>query len=107
MAGKIKFQQELQLISNLDVMLSMDSGNAHIAAMLGVQVISLWGATHPYAGFTPFNQSIENSLVADREKFPLLPTSVYGNKKVEGYEDAMRTIAPEVVVAKIIKKLNH
>ncbi|MBC5838482.1 glycosyltransferase family 9 protein [Flavobacterium muglaense] len=106
-AGQLKFQQELQLISNLDVMLSMDSGNAHIAAMLGVQVISLWGATHPYAGFTPFNQSIENSLVADREKFPLLPTSVYGNKKVEGYEEAMRTIAPEVVVAKIIKKLNH
>jgi ADP-heptose:LPS heptosyltransferase len=33
MAGN-PIQQELQLISNLDVMLSMDSGNAHIAAML-------------------------------------------------------------------------
>jgi siroheme synthase (precorrin-2 oxidase/ferrochelatase) len=28
-AGKLKFNQELQLISNLDVMLSMDLGNAH------------------------------------------------------------------------------
>jgi ADP-heptose:LPS heptosyltransferase len=65
-AGKIKFQQELQLISNLDVMLSMDSGNAHIAAMLGVKVITLWGATHPYAGFLPFNQPLENALVSDR-----------------------------------------
>jgi hypothetical protein len=26
---------------------------------------------------------------------------VYGNKKVEGYEDAMRTILPEEVVAKL------
>jgi ADP-heptose:LPS heptosyltransferase len=52
MAGKLKLQQELQLISNLDVMLSMDSG-MHIAAMLGVKVITLWGATHPYAGFYP------------------------------------------------------
>lgn len=101
MAGKIKFTQELQLISNLDVMLSMDSGNAHIAAMLGVKVITLWGATHPYAGFSPFNQPIENALVADRNLFPMLPTSVYGNKKVEGYEDAMRTILPEEVVAKL------
>ena len=100
-AGKIKFTQELQLISNLDVMLSMDSGNAHIAAMLGVKVITLWGATHPYAGFSPFNQPIENALVADRNLFPKLPTSVYGNKKVEGYEDAMRTILPEEVVAKL------
>ncbi|MDI5894102.1 glycosyltransferase family 9 protein [Flavobacterium algoritolerans] len=102
MAGKIKFQQELQLISNLDVMLSMDSGNAHIAAMLGVKVISLWGATHPYAGFSPFNQPLENALVSDRNQFQKLPTSVYGNKKVEGYEDVMRTIT----VDSIIKVLN-
>ncbi|RTY85251.1 lipopolysaccharide heptosyltransferase family protein [Flavobacterium sp. LS1P28] len=100
-AGQLKLRQELQLISNLDVMLSMDSGNAHIAAMLGVKVITLWGATHPYAGFSPFNQPLENSLVSDRNMFPKLPTSVYGNKKVAGYEDAMRTILPGTVVLKI------
>jgi ADP-heptose:LPS heptosyltransferase len=101
-AGQLKFTQEIQLISNLEVMLSMDSGNAHIAAMLGVKVITLWGATHPYAGFSPFNQPIENALVADRNLFPKLPTSVYGNKKVEGYEDAMRTILPDAVVWNIL-----
>jgi len=100
-AGKIKFPQELELISNLDVMLSMDSGNAHIAAMLGIKVITLWGATHPYAGFSPFNQPLDNALVSDRNLYPKLPTSVYGNKNVEGYEDAMRTIAVEKVVSKI------
>lgn len=101
MAGKIKFQQELQLISNLDVMLSMDSGNAHIAAMLGVKVITLWGATHPYAGFLPFNQSLDNALTSDRNQYPQLPTSVYGNKTVEGYQDAMRSISPNEIVQKI------
>ena len=94
-------EQELAIISNLDVMLSMDSGNAHIAAMLGVKVITLWGATHPYTGFKPFNQPDDNCITSDREKFPLLPTSVYGNKQVEGYENAMRTILPEKVVTKI------
>jgi ADP-heptose:LPS heptosyltransferase len=100
-AGKLNLEQELQLISNLDVMLSMDSGNAHIAAMLGIKVISLWGATHPFAGFSPFNQPIENCLVSDREKYPLLPTSVYGNKTLEGYEDVMRSISVESVLEKI------
>ncbi|MFZ4678602.1 MAG: glycosyltransferase family 9 protein [Flavobacterium sp.] len=104
-AGKLNLQQELDLISNLDVMLSMDSGNSHMAAMLGIKVITLWGATHPFAGFTPFNQPLENCLVSDREKFPLLPTSVYGNKKIAGYEDAMRTIAPEKVVFSIQSQL--
>ena len=97
-AGKIKLQQELQLISNLDIMLSMDSGNAHIAAMLGVKVVTLWGATHPFAGFLPFNQPPENALVSNRNQFPKLPTSVYGNKKVAGYEQAMRTIAVDDIV---------
>jgi ADP-heptose:LPS heptosyltransferase len=101
-AGKLKLPQELELISNLDVMLSMDSGNAHIAAMLGIKVITLWGATHPFAGFAPFNQPLENCLVSDREKYPMLPTSVYGNKKVAGYEDAMRTIS----VAHVLEKIN-
>ena len=98
-AGQLKFKQELQLISNLDVMLSMDSGNAHLAAMLGVKVITLWGATHPFAGFSPFNQPLENALTADGDLFPKLPTSVYGNKKVAGYEDAMRTIPVAEIVS--------
>lgn len=102
-AGKLKLHQELDLISNLDVMLSMDSGNAHIAAMLGVKVITLWGSTHPFSGFSPFNQPLENGLVSDRKKFPKLPTSVYGNKKVKGYEDVMRTIYPKSVIDLIQK----
>lgn len=94
-------KQELKLISNLNVMLSMDSGNAHMAAMLGVTVVTLWGATHPYAGFTPFKQPLSNTLVANRKQYPLLPTSIYGNKIVPGYEDAMRTILPQTVVNKV------
>jgi ADP-heptose:LPS heptosyltransferase len=100
-AGKLNLEQELQLISNLDVMLSMDSGNAHLASMLGVQTITLWGATHPYAGFAPFMQPITNCLLPDLNKYPLLPTSVYGNKHVVGYEEVMRGILPETVVAKV------
>ena len=104
-AGKVTFQEEIQLISNLDVMLSMDSGNAHIAAMLGVKVITLWGATHPFAGFKPFNQPDDFCLTSDRSNYPLLPTSVYGNKQVKGYDEVMRTILPEKVVFSIQSQL--
>ena len=105
MAGKVPFTTELDLISNLDVMLSMDSGNGHIAAMLGLPVVTLWGATHPYVGFLPFNQTLDNALVSDRNQYPQLPTSVYGNKVVPGCENAMRTILPERVVARIAEIL--
>ena len=100
-AGALNFSLELDLISNLKIMLSMDSGNAHIAAMFGVPVITLWGATHPFAGFAPFNQPLENAIVSDNIQYPKLPTSVYGNKKVLGYDNVMRTIKPEIILQKI------
>ena len=105
-AGLFTFQEELILISNLDVMLSMDSGNAHLAAMFGRKVVTIWGITHPYAGFYPFGQSHENAVLADREKYPLLPTSIYGNKYPEGYENVMQTITPEAVFDKIVEVIN-
>ncbi len=104
-AGKLTFEEELTLISNLDLMLSMDSGNGHLAAMYGVPVITLWGVTHPFAGFVPFNQAESNQLIADREKYPLIPTSIYGNKFPKGYDEAMKTITPEMVVLKIKETL--
>ena len=82
-------------------MLSMDSGNGHIAAMLGKKVVSIWNVTHPFAGFSPFNQPEQNSLLANRSQFPLIPTSIYGNKYPEDYKDASRTIAPDTVIKKI------
>jgi len=105
LAGKTNLKEELAIISNLNVMLSMDSGNAHIAAMLGVKVITLWGATHPFAGFQPFHQLDDFCLTSDRKQYPFLPTSVYGNKKVAGYENAMRTILPSQIIEKINSNL--
>ncbi|MDC6366479.1 MULTISPECIES: glycosyltransferase family 9 protein [Flavobacteriaceae] len=105
MAGVLSLPEELELISNLDVMLSMDSGNAHLATNYGIPVVTLWGVTHPFAGFYPFGQPKENALLANREKYPLIPTSVYGNKVPKGYESVMETIEPQQVLDKILKVL--
>jgi len=101
--GEFSFEEELILISNLDVMLSMDSGNGHLAAMFGVQVITIWGVTHPHAGFVPFNQPKENQLVPDLGKFPLIPTSIYGNKYPDSYLDCFNSI----LVNEIVKKAKN
>lgn len=106
-AGILSFSDEIALIQNLDLMLSMDSGNGHLAAINGVKTVTLWGATHPFLGFLPFAQPMESALIADRHRFPKLPSSVYGNKVVPGYEEAMRTISPESVVAKVLSRLSE
>ncbi len=100
-AGKLTLEEELNLMSNLDLMLSMDSGNAHIAAMLGIKTLTIWGVTHPYAGFAPFNQPEDYCLLSDKAKYPLIPTSIYGNKYPEGYQNAAESIPVDTVIEKV------
>jgi len=104
--GKCSLTEELQIISNLDLMLSMDSGNGHLAANYEIPVVTLWGVTHPCAGFAPFRQETGNMLLADRNKFPQIPTSIYGNKMPAGYEKAIETIHPHEIVDKIKRLLD-
>jgi len=101
LAGKLSLKEELDVISNLQLMIAMDSANAHLAAMFGIKTFTVWGVTHPYAGFAPFNQPEEHMILADRRKFPKIPTSVYGNKFPPGYEKAMETITPETIVTRV------
>ncbi len=103
-AGKVKLEQELNIISNLSAMISMDSGNGHFAALYNIPTVTIWGATHPYAGFVPFQQN-KNCICADRTKFPLLPTSVYGNKIIPGYENVMHSIEPNTIINKVLSLL--
>lgn len=103
--GIISFPDELKLISNLDIMLSMDSANGHFSAMYGVPTVTVWGLTHPYCGFTPFMQPIENSITPDRKIFPQLPNSTHGNKEFEGFEKVWDTIKVETIYDKVVSLL--
>ena len=94
---------ELLVIEQLDLMISMDSANGHLAANFGIPVLSIWGLTHPYAGFAPFSQSGSHNISADRGQYPLIPTSIYGNKVPDGYEHAMESIT----VKNIVQTVEH
>jgi len=105
-AGLFSFKEELQLISRLQLMLSMDSGNGHLAALFGVPVISIWGATHPYAGFAPFNQANTQQILPDLQKFPQLPTSIYGNKTFVGFDQVWESIPIEKILKNLLEYID-
>lgn len=94
-------QQELILMSHLDVMVSMDSANMHLASLTATPVVSIWGATHPLAGFMGWGQTIDNAVQLD---LPCRPCSIFGNKPcMRGDYACLRNIAPEQVVEKVEK----
>ncbi|MEI5984952.1 MULTISPECIES: glycosyltransferase family 9 protein [Sphingobacterium] len=100
LVGKYKLQQELDIISHLDLMVSMDSSGMHMASLVGTRCISIWGATHPFAGFLGFGQTMDDCVQVEH---PNRPSSVYGNKPCpcDGME-AIDLISPEMLLEKII-----
>lgn len=92
-------QQELILMSHLQVMVSMDSANMHLASLVHTPVVSIWGATHPYAGFMGWNQNPTNAVQVD---LPCRPCSIYGNKPcMRGDMACMNQIKPEDIIQRI------
>lgn len=106
LAGKkAGFAVELALINHLDVMLSMDSANMHLAAIAGTPTVSVWGATHPYCGFRGWRQSDSDCI-----QLPLScrPCSVFGNKLCyRGDYLCLNAIKPELVVNKLMSIISE
>lgn len=95
---------ELILMSHLNVMLSMDSANMHLASLTGTTVVSVWGATHPHAGFMGWNQDAGNAI---QLPLPCRPCSIYGNRPCHRKDYAcLQGITPEMIADKIDKVLN-
>jgi len=97
--GKMHMNTELILMSYLDVMLSMDSANMHLASLVNTPVVSVWGATHPYAGFMGWKQLPTNTVQTD---LSCRPCSVYGQKPCwRGDYACLYQIQPEQIIQKI------
>jgi ADP-heptose:LPS heptosyltransferase len=79
-AGNLSPDEEIALISTMDVFVSMDSANMHLASLCGIPTISIWGATDPKLGFRAYNQPERYSFYASRENVNCRPCSVYGGK---------------------------
>ncbi len=103
LAGLTSLDKELIVMANLNVMISMDSANMHLASLVGVPVISVWGATHPYAGFYGWNQNYLNAIQLDLD---CRPCSVYGNKPCFRKDYAcLHRIQPHDIVVRVIDLL--
>jgi len=100
LSGKLSLAEELNKISELELMISMDSANMHLASLMGTRCVSIWGATHPYAGFLGFGQS--EGDVVQIEDLTCRPCSVFGDK--ECYRGDWACLE-ELDVQKIVEKI--
>jgi ADP-heptose:LPS heptosyltransferase len=103
MAKTGSMAEELKIMKDLRVMVTMDSANMHLASLVGVPVVSIWGATHPYSGFYGFQQDPLNAVQVN---LSCRPCSVFGNTTCwRGDHACMEQISPSMVEKKLLELL--
>lgn len=102
LADKQDMAKEIAIMRGLRLMVTMDSANMHLASIAGTRVLSIWGATHPAAGFLGYGQSESDCI---QRNLPCRPCSVYGNKPCPYGDYHCLDIAPEDIVKRITQAL--
>lgn len=98
-AGKLKLEEELELMRRLDVMICMDSANQHLSSLVGLRAISVWCATHPMIGFMGWKQS-PNDIV-QRNDLRCRPCACHGTNHCRYGNYACRQIEAETILQHI------
>lgn len=101
--GRFTLREEIDLMANMDLMVSMDSSAMHMASLIGTPVVSVWGATHPYAGFLGLGQSMDDAVGVEMS---CRPCSVYGHKECwRGDYACLSDLPPERIFERIAAHL--
>lgn len=99
LAGRFSLEDEISLMGKMDLMISMDSANQHMAALTGTKVLSIWGSTTPSCGFLGYHQTADNTLCLNLE---CQPCTVAGSPECPlGHLNCMNGITPEMLVEKV------
>lgn len=80
LAGKLSLGEELAVMQHINVMVTMDSSNLHMASLVGTSVISIWGSTHSFGGFEPLGRNKDLKVEVDPFVLTCRPCSIFGNK---------------------------
>lgn len=100
--GQLTLRESVWLIRNLDLLVSVDSGPAHMAAALGTPLIVLWGP-----GILEQTRPVENGGPVEilREAVPCAPC--YGTPLMRTCRDniCMQRISPARAIAAIERQL--
>lgn len=99
-AGRFSLQEELALMARLDVMVTMDSANMHLASLVGTRVVSIWGSTTPACGFMGYGQRQEDALCLQLD---CQPCTIAGSKECpRATLDCLRRLSPQQVVRMVL-----
>ena len=102
---KHRFIDEYALLGQCDLMLTMESANMHLASLVDLQAMTVWGPTSPACGYLGYNQVVEDDIQLDME---CRPCSITGDKPCKfGDFRCLKNIPPEYIVQHVIEAVEY
>ena len=102
---KHTFIDEYALFAKCDLMLTMESANMHLASLVDLQAMTIWGPTSPACGYLGYNQIVEDDIQLD---MPCRPCSITGDKSCK-YKDyrCLKNIPPELIAKQVVEAVEY
>ena len=102
---KHKFIDEYALFAKCDLMLTMESANMHLASLVDLQAMTIWGPTSPACGYLGYNQIVEDDIQLDMD---CRPCSITGDKqcKFKDYR-CLKNIDPMDIVRRVVEAVEY
>ena len=102
---KHKFIDEYALFGKCDLMLTMESANMHLASLVDLQAMTIWGPTSPACGYLGYNQVVEDDIQLDMD---CRPCSITGDKPCK-YGDfrCMANISPDDIARRVVEAVEY
>lgn len=97
--GKLSIRESLAVISKGVLTISNDSAVAHMSRAVGVPVLMVYGATHPYLGFSP----LEDEGGCIFKNLPCQPCDIHGKGECKrGDLACLTSIAPAEIAERAL-----
>lgn len=76
--NKLPFSEESIVLAKGAIVLAMDSANMHLASLLHIPVVTIWGATSPQNGYYPLRDDVGCAII---KNLPCQPCSIFGENE--------------------------
>jgi len=102
---KHKFIDEYALFAKCDLMLTMESANMHLASLVDLQAMTIWGPTSPACGYLGYNQIVEDDIQLEME---CRPCSITGDKPCKyGDYRCLKNISPDTIAQRVVEAVEY
>lgn len=101
LTGFLNISDSAILIKQSKLVISHDTGFMHIASAFGKDIISLWGATTPELGFSPYKPG-KNSIILESKHW-LRPTSKLGKQYLSKPINFIDNVKTKDIINSILK----